>query len=85
MKARVVHLITKLELGGAQGNTLHTVRRLDRSRFSVALWAGEGGILNEEAAAVPDLTFEIIPSLVREINPVRDLQALLVLWRKLKA
>jgi glycosyltransferase involved in cell wall biosynthesis len=85
MKARVVHIITKLELGGAQGNTLHTVRHLDRSRFSVALWAGDGGILNQEAAAIPDLTFEIIPPLVREIAPGRDLQALLVLWRKLRA
>ena len=84
MKARVIHLITKLELGGAQGNTLHTVRHLDRSRFSVALWAGDGGILNQEAAAIPDLGFEIIPPLTREINPMCDLQALLVLWRKLK-
>ena len=85
MKARVVHLITKLELGGAQGNTLHTVRCLDRSRFSVALWAGDGGILNEEAAAIPELSFELIPPLVREINPLRDLQALLILRQKLKA
>jgi glycosyltransferase involved in cell wall biosynthesis len=85
MKARVVHLITKLEMGGAQANTLHTVRRLDRSRFSVALWAGDGGVLNPEAAAIPDLSFEIIPPLAREINPVRDLQALGVLRRKLKA
>lgn len=84
MKARVVHLITKLELGGAQGNTLHTARHLDRSRFSVALWAGAGGLLDEEARRIPALDFEVIPELVREINPGRDLRALRALWRKLQ-
>jgi len=84
MKARVVHLITQLELGGAQGNTLHTVRLLDRSRYSVALWAGDGGILEEEARQIPDLDFEVIPALRREVSPVQDLRALVILRSKLK-
>ena len=85
MKARVIHLITKLELGGAQGNTLHTARRLDRARFSVALWSGDGGILNAEARAIPELDFEIIPPLAREVDPIRDAQAFFLLCRKLRA
>ncbi len=76
MKARVVHIITKLELGGAQQNTLYTVEHLDRSRFSVALYSGDGGILNEEAENIPDLDFEIVPELVREVRPWKDLNAL---------
>jgi len=73
---RVIHIITKLELGGAQQNTLYTVENLDRSRFSVALWSGEGGILNDDARAIDDLDFVIVPELVREIRPNRDLMAL---------
>ncbi len=76
MKARVVHIITKLELGGAQQNTLYTCGHLDRTRFSTALWSGEGGILNEEATALPDTDFKIVPELVREISPGRDSMAL---------
>lgn len=68
----VVHVITRLELGGAQQNTLDTCRRLDRARFRVALLAGPGGVLDAEARAVPDLTFETVPNLVREVSPRRD-------------
>ncbi|MFO8055861.1 MAG: glycosyltransferase family 4 protein [bacterium] len=76
MQARVVHIITKLELGGAQQNTLYTVRHLDRSRFSVALYCGDGGLLNDEAAGIPDLDFDVVPELVREVRPWKDLNAL---------
>ncbi|MEN6634022.1 MAG: hypothetical protein ABFD84_16465, partial [Candidatus Polarisedimenticolia bacterium] len=43
-RARVVHAITMLELGGAQRNTLYTVAHLDRARFAAALVAGPGGM-----------------------------------------
>jgi glycosyltransferase involved in cell wall biosynthesis len=81
MKARIIHLITKLELGGAQQNTLYTVEHLDRSRFAVALWAGDGGILNPEAARLAGVDFTIVPELVREVRPGRDLAA----FRRLRA
>ncbi len=84
MKARVVHIITRLELGGAQQNTLYTVEHLDRSRFSVALYCGDGGILNDEASAIPDLDFEIVPELVREVRPWKDMNALWQLRAMLK-
>src|SRR6185295_2595714 len=38
----VIHLITLLEFGGAQGNTLHTVAHLDPKRFDARLWCGRG-------------------------------------------
>lgn len=64
-----------LELGGAQQNTLHTVRTLDRNLFEVSLIAGSGGLLDAEAAGIEDLHFETCSSLVRSIRPAQDLRA----------
>ena len=85
MKARVAHIITKLELGGAQQNTLHTVRHLDRDRSQVALVCSSEGILAPEARAIEDLECHFMPGLRREIRPGRDLQttaALVALLRR---
>jgi glycosyltransferase involved in cell wall biosynthesis len=71
---KVVHIITKLELGGAQRNTLHTVSRLDRARFTPVLAAGPAGVLLPEARAL-GVPLEIIPHLDRPISPLRDLAA----------
>lgn len=80
-EATVVHVITQLELGGAQEITLFTCRRLDRRRFRVHLVAGPGGLLDEEARAVPELTVHWIRPLVREIRPARDVRALAAIRR----
>ena len=48
-RLKVVHVVTMLELGGAQQNTLYTVEHLDPARFEVVLACGPGGILDEEA------------------------------------
>ncbi len=85
MKARVIHIITMLELGGAQQNTIYTVTHLDRGQFLPALWSGPGGILTEEAEKGVGKDFKIVPNLVREISPRHDLGALLKLRRMLKA
>ena len=79
----VVHIITKLELGGAQQNTLFTLAHLDRGRFVPHLLAGCGGLLDEEARRSDGLRTTGVPSLVREISPWRDLRAVLALWRQL--
>ena len=81
MSSRIVvaHVITKLELGGAQLNTLHTVEHLDSSRFDAFLLSGPGGVLKSRLAAA-DRYFEV-PALGREIRPGRDIQALLHLLR----
>ncbi|HEU4683071.1 MAG TPA: glycosyltransferase family 4 protein [Nitrospira sp.] len=72
----VCHIITKLELGGAQQNTLFTVSHLDRARFRPALITGEPGILDAEARNIPGLMVFQVPSLKREIDPVQDSRAL---------
>ena len=78
-RACVVHIITLLEWGGAQENTLFTVGALDPRRFDRVLIAGEGGMLDSRAAAIPGCRFRKIPSLVREIRPVLDARAFLSL------
>jgi len=83
-RLRICHIITLLELGGAQQNTLYTALHLDRRRFQVSLVAGPGGLLDAEAKAIPFLETHWIPELVREVNPVRDFLALLKLTSLLR-
>ncbi|HJZ11763.1 MAG TPA: glycosyltransferase [Acidobacteriota bacterium] len=71
-RLRVVHIITKLELGGAQQNTLHTVRNLNRSLFDPHLITGKGGVLDEEAQQLADVSVHFCDSLVRSIHPWKD-------------
>jgi glycosyltransferase involved in cell wall biosynthesis len=79
-KLRVAHLITQLELGGAQRNTLYTVSHLDRGQYEPILICGEGGILDEEARAGDWLTY-FVKWLVRPVHPIKDTIALIALYR----
>ena len=81
VRTRVCHVITMLELGGAQQNTLYTVAHMDRSLFEPSLVAGTGGLLDGEAAGLPGVDVSFVPSLRREIRPASDLRALLELRR----
>ncbi len=83
----VAHMITQLELGGAQQNTLFTVSHLDPARFRPVLITGEPGLLDEEARALPGVEFHQVRSLMRPIRPLADLRALwslTALLRRLK-
>lgn len=62
---KVLHLITHLDVGGAQDNTLLTVERLDRSRFEVHL-GGAGGRWESRARDGADRFFPL-PCLEREV------------------
>ncbi|MCC8985803.1 MAG: glycosyltransferase, partial [Nitrospira sp.] len=72
----ICHVITKLELGGAQEVAMRVVSSLDRRRFRPVLIAGDGGLRTEEAHALEGVDVHVIPSLVREIRPLQDLRAL---------
>jgi glycosyltransferase involved in cell wall biosynthesis len=82
-RVKVVHVVTRLDLGGAQQNTLYTWDHLDRARFEAILVCGTGGLLDADARAAaerpdgPQVRF--LDSLVRELDPARDLLALLEL------
>jgi len=81
---KVVHLITRLELGGAQQNTLFCVEHHDRTRFAVGLWAGEGGMLDEQARALGGADVRILTWLVHPIAPARDATAIMRLASMLR-
>lgn len=89
-KIRVLHLITKLELGGAQRNTIYTCENLDREKFDVFLISGAEGILSPDLKKInkgrgdSEERFRLAEDLVREINPLRDLRAYMFLKREFK-
>ena len=76
---RVCHVITLLELGGAQENTLYTVSHM-KPPFVPALVCGPGGILDEDARRL-GVRVRYVPSLCRAVRPARDLAAFLALVR----
>lgn len=80
-RARVVHVVTRLDLGGAQLNTLHCMRHHDRARYEVELIAGQGGALDDEARGIDDARVTIAPWLVHAISPLDDAHALSQLTR----
>jgi glycosyltransferase involved in cell wall biosynthesis len=84
-KYRILHLITRLDLGGAQQNTLFCTAHHDRRRFEVELIAGAGGILDDEARRIPDARVQVVPWLKHAVDPPRDVTALLKLGAYLKS
>jgi glycosyltransferase involved in cell wall biosynthesis len=80
-KLKVLHVITKLELGGAQKVTLMTLERLPKSRYEVGLVSGPEGLLRERAESIPDVEVTWVPHLAREIHPWKDLRAFFQLYR----
>jgi glycosyltransferase involved in cell wall biosynthesis len=80
----VLHVITRLIVGGAQENTLYTVEQLDPERYQVELVCGpqtgsEGSLIEEARAQGIPLT--IMPDLLRQVSPLHDLKALIGLTR----
>jgi glycosyltransferase involved in cell wall biosynthesis len=85
-RIRILHVITRLILGGAQENTLLTVAHLDRTRYEVTLASGptrgpEGSLEDQ----IPrDIAFERIPELVRYPHPLKDVLAVYRLYRVMR-
>ena len=85
MPLRVLHPITRLIIGGAQENTMLTAALLDKGAWAVDVLCGpqtgsEGSLIEAVRARGTPLFIE--PALVREVNPIRDVVALVRLaWR----
>jgi glycosyltransferase involved in cell wall biosynthesis len=81
---RVLHVITRMIVGGAQENTLLTVEGLNQMpEFDVTLASGvdkgpEGELLTRARAASHVI---VIPDLQRNVNPLADLKAFYRLYR----
>ncbi|MDZ4861082.1 MAG: glycosyltransferase family 4 protein [Candidatus Hydrogenedentes bacterium] len=74
-RVRVAHVITRLCKGGAQENTVQTVKLADRARFDVDLIAGytreeEPNI--EDTALAGAIAIIRVPHLVRNPSPRKD-------------
>jgi len=77
---RVIHIITRLVVGGAQENTVATVLGLrQKSGVEVSLISGPTtgpeGSLESVVSEIPGL-LEIVPELVRPVHPLKDWIAL---------
>jgi glycosyltransferase involved in cell wall biosynthesis len=78
-RRRVLHVITHLDNGGAQANTLLSVAGLDRSRYRVDLASGPG-VLQDQAAASAD-RLVVLPYFRRSLYSLGDLRATVALWQ----
>lgn len=76
-KINLLFVITKLELGGAQKQLLSLIKHLDKERFNLFLFTSSYGLLVKEAQAIIGLSLYKSKYLEREINPLKDLLALL--------
>jgi len=83
-KLKVLHCITKLELGGAQKTTPDILRYLPRSLYSLSLATSPDGVLIDEAANIADVKVYLIPTLKRQIDPLSDLRTIVSLYRLFK-
>jgi len=84
---RVLQVITRLIVGGAQETAMLIADMLDPAHFSADILSGpqtgsEGSLIEEVRARGIPLTIE--PTLVREISPAKDLLALVRLTRFIK-
>ena len=75
-RVKVAHIITRLELGGAQQNTLYCCQNHDRKKYDVLLISGAGGYLDPEARKVQNCKTYLLPELTHPIRPWWDLKAL---------
>jgi glycosyltransferase involved in cell wall biosynthesis len=84
---RVLHVITRMMIGGAQENTMLSCALIDPTLYPSTLLTGpetglEGSLHNEAAARGVHVIVE--PSLVRRISPWHDLVATLRLRRVMR-
>ncbi len=91
---KIVHVITRLIIGGAQENTILTCEGLAERGHDVILMAGpttgpEGSLVERARAggregAERRYTYEEYADLVRQISPLQDLRAVSVLKRRFR-
>lgn len=72
---RILYVITKSEIGGAQTHLMEVVRYMHRAGHDVSVVTGTTGWLTNELAAI-GVDYKILPDLVREINPAKDIKTI---------
>ncbi|NOZ63406.1 MAG: glycosyltransferase family 4 protein [Caldiserica bacterium] len=76
-KIKVAHIITRMVKGGAQENTLYTVKHLAPQKYDTYLISGPplGGEGSIEDRIPPHVKFVKINELIRPIHPYKDIIA----------
>ncbi len=74
---KVIHIITKLEFGGAQTSTLYTVKNLSKEKYRVYLFTSPG-YLSNKAEEIDGISLKYFP-FKREINPFYDFMTFILL------
>lgn len=69
---KIFYLITRAVNGGAQTHVLELIRGF-RDKFEIILGTGEEGFLTESARSL-GVTVHVLPSLMRSVNPKKDIQ-----------
>ena len=80
---KLLYVITKLELGGAQKQLLYTIAHIG-GNFEIWLATQNEGFLLSEALSIPGLKVKLISSLVRPIRPLKDIRAFFILFRLIR-
>jgi glycosyltransferase involved in cell wall biosynthesis len=81
MTGKLVHVITESQpFGGAQRNTLLTLKGLVRDGYAAELICGPGGPLISHTQAL-NIPVHVIPELIREVDPRKDCRALFRLYQ----
>lgn len=83
-RIRIAHIITHLELGGAQKTTLSLLECINKKDYQPHLITSPGGLLTEKARSIPNIKPYLAPSLVRKINPLKDIISFWQIFRYLK-
>lgn len=78
-KIKLLYILTKLELGGAQKNVLEVLSRLDPKKYDIHLITSHG-LLDEDAKKVDCIHLVFCPFLRRALNPFFDVLAFLYVF-----
>jgi len=84
---KIAHIITRIDTGGSAEDTIAVTARLNKHRYGCVLVTGlisdpDKHITNY--LAQQGISYVVIPSLMRAINPIHDVKALWELYRFFK-
>lgn len=72
---KILYVITKSEIGGAQTHLMEVVRYMHYVGHNVLVVTGTAGWLTNELATI-GVDYVILPDLIREINPAKDIKTI---------